>query len=129
MSLERMHKRQKPCDADEEKPDEEFRTEIGYKIKEIIEKCEQQDFWTVALKAMAARIRLKTNNYKQLCLKFKRNSTDLTEEELDLLSDSACKINNMHSDVCNLHRKYFKTQYTPYTNECRLAFEDAFQIP
>ena len=129
MNEDDMHK-ETPYHVTEQNPVKKWRTEIGYKIEQIVEQCEKEEFWKVALQSLAARLKKITDNYVQLYIKFKRSSTDLTEEELDSLCDTACKINDMHRDVVKCVRKYFDTkpECRVYLNACRDAFREAFRI-
>ena len=129
MSAEPMHKKRKICESGEQQPTEEIlvlRTEVGHKIESIIKECAQQIFWTTALESMAARIQSNVNAYASLRRKFKDQRNDMSEEELILLTDTACKMNDMHHDVHNLQRKYWETKYATCLVKCRAAFANAF---
>lgn len=127
MNADHMHE-EKLYHVPAEKPVAKYRTEIGYKIERIVERCDQDDFWQVALESLAARLKLDVDDYKSLYIKFKRRSTDMTKEELDLLCDTACKINDMHRDVHATLRHYFDTPYRKHLILCRNAFDDAYSI-
>ena len=125
MNVDSMHE-EKLYHVNAQQPVQKWRSEIGYKIERIITRCIYKEFWVVALDSLAARLELKVKNYVQLRNKFTAGSTDLTEEELVLLSDTACNLNDMHYDVVQTLREYFRTDYRPYLEKLRNAFKDAF---
>ena len=125
MNVDSMHE-EKLYHVNAQQPVQKWRSEIGYKIERIITRCNNKEFWVVALDSLAARLELKVKNYVQLRNKFKAGSTDLTEEELVLLTDTACNLNDMHHDASEAYRDYFQTEYKPYLEKLRNAFRDAF---
>ena len=129
MNADHKHKAM-PYHVTAQEPVQKWRTATGYKIERIMQLSDAAGFWKVALDRLAARLKLNTDNYVQLYRKFKHRSTDLTEEELDLLCDTACDLNDMHCDVCEVARKYWDTHptYIPYFIKCKDAFQDAFDL-
>lgn len=108
----------------EETPVVEWKSEIGHKIERITA-CEYHEYWQLAFECLATQLNLMKHDFLHDFKNFKDNGTNLTEEELKSLCDTACKFNDIWKDINVAQKKYESTLFRSYVNKCFTAFKGA----
>lgn len=101
-----MSEEKKPYHVSTETPVTEWKSKIGYQIARLVAcdapRCNKLAFesLTEQLEVMAEKFVLKYEHFKE------KGRPEMTEEELELLFDAACYINDIWTDLCHAQIKY-----------------------